>query len=148
MPVNQQQVRFAVAAFSSNTAATQAAYELQIAGITAGDISYLGLRTVLGSVSARLHALPFPGNTRPLACTEGVVAERVAQKLANGAQTLQAALETWLISRHALQLERAVENGELLVWVQLCSSEDERNAYRIMLSAGCTHVGVHDLVKF
>jgi hypothetical protein len=147
MPVGQQQLRFAVAAFSSKAAAMQAAHELQTAGIIAGDISYLGLQTVLGFVPARLHALPFPGNTRPFACTEGVVAERVAQRLENGAQTLRAALATWLIPRHALQLERAVENGELLVWVQLCSTEDEGNAYRIMLSAGCTLVGVHDLVR-
>lgn len=146
MSASQQQLRFAIAAFSSSSAAAKAAQDLQTVSRPAGSISYLGSRSALNARTSLLE-LPFPNNAQPLACTEGEVAQRLARKLDSGALTLQSALATWLIPRHALQLERAVENGEILVWVQLYDSEDEQNAYRILLSAGCTLVGVHDLVK-
>jgi hypothetical protein len=147
MSVGQHQLRFAVAAFSSKAAAMEAARELQVVAKPLSNICYLGLQTMLGQVPAGLQMLPFPGHVHVLACSKGFVAKRLAQKLEGGAQTLQDALATWLIPRHAQQLQRAVENGELLVWVQLCDSDDERSAYRILLAAGCTLVGVHDLVR-
>jgi hypothetical protein len=147
MPVCHQQLRFAIAAFSSGTAAAQAAQELTTAFGLADSVSHLAFRSALDAARSSLQDLPFPNNAQPLACTEGAIAQHLIQKLDGGALTLQTALSTWLIPRHALQLERAVEDGGVLIWVQLYNNEDERNAYRILLSAGCTLVGVHDLVK-
>jgi hypothetical protein len=147
MPARDQHLRFAIAAFSSSAAAARAAQELQTVDRPAESISRLALSSALDISRSSLKELPFPNNAEPLACTKGAIAQQLAQKLDSGAPTLQTALSTWLIPRHALQLERAVEDGGVLVWVELHDSEDERNAYRILLSAGCSLVGVHDLVK-
>ena len=74
------------------------------------------------------------------------MAERLSAKLAAGASSLQAALTTWLISRHAAQQQRAVEGGKIVVWVGLVDHDDEPRAYRTLLGAGCESVGVHDFV--
>jgi hypothetical protein len=43
-------------------------------------------------------------------------------------------------------LQQAVEEGKLLLWVQLFDNEDERRAYRSLLATSSNSVGVHDLV--
>ena len=71
---------------------------------------------------------------------------RLAWRLALGAPTLQSALAHWLIPRHAAQLQGAVDNGRIILWVQLFDNDDERRAYQSLLARSCNSVGVHDLI--
>ena len=139
-------LRFAVAAFKSWDAARRVSRELTPDQNSSGKVSYLGLHEVLETGAADLRKLPFPANTALVACSKGLVAERLATRLSSGAGSLQGALVTWLIPRHAAEIERTVEDGDVVVWVQLQDHEDERRAYRTLLAAGCNSVGVHDLV--
>jgi hypothetical protein len=36
----------------------------------------------------------------------------------------------WLIPRHAAQLQDAVTDGKIILWVKLFDNDDERRAYR------------------
>jgi hypothetical protein len=139
-------LRFAVAAFDTWADAQMATLELRSGSNFLCQISYLGLQDVLiGGPAPPLFDLPFPGSAAPIACSAGPIAERLAAKLTAGAPSLRAALSTWLIPRHAAQLQRAVESGKIVVWVGLVDDGDERRAYRTLLSARCHSVGVHDL---
>ena len=140
-------LRFAVAAFNTLDAAHTVALELTSISNPARKVSYLGLHEVLNAATADLQKLPFPANRALVACSEGVIAERLAARLDGGARSLRGALAIWLIPRHAAEIERAVENGDVVIWAQLQDNEDERRAYRTLLAAGCHSVGVHDLVR-
>jgi hypothetical protein len=140
-------LRFAVAAFDTWPEAQKAVQVLRSGQKPLSQISYLGLRDVLiGGPTQVLCDLPFPGNTARIACSAGPIADRLLAKLAMGASSLQAALTTWLIFRHAAQQQRAVEGRKIVVWVELVDHDDERRAYRTLLDSGCDSVGVHDLV--
>jgi hypothetical protein len=140
-------LRFAVGAFDTWADAQKAAQELQSASKPLSQISYLGLRDVLMSRPVQpLCDLPFPGSAGRIACSAGPIAERLSARLAGGAPSLQAAIAAWLIPRHAARLQRTVESGKIVVWVELGNHEDERRAYRALLAAGGDSVGVHDLV--
>ena len=139
-------LRFAVAAFDTWADAQMATQELRSGSTSLCQISYLGLRDVLtGGPALPLSDLPFSGNAAPIACSAGPIAERLSAKLTAGAPTLQAALTTWLIPRHAAQLQRAVGSGKIVVWVALVDHDDEQRANRTLLAARCNSVGVHDL---
>jgi hypothetical protein len=140
-------LRFAVAAFNTLNAAQTVSLELASIANSPGKVSYLGLHEVLDAGTAELQKLPFPVNRALVACSDGLVADRLAARLGGGAGSLREALATWLIPRHAAEIERAVENGDVIVWVQLQDDEEERRAYRTLLAAGCHSVGVHDLVR-
>jgi hypothetical protein len=140
-------LRFAVAAFNTLDAAQRASLEFASIPAAPSKLSYLGLHEVLDAGVANLQELPFPANRGLVACSKGLVAERLAARIGGGAKSLRGALATWLIQRHAAEIERAVENGDIVVWVQLQDNEDERRAYRTLLAAGCHSVGVHDLVR-
>jgi len=140
-------LRFAVGGFDTWADAQKAAQELRSGQKPLSQISYLGLRNVLISGSAQpLRDLPFPGNAAQIACSGGPIAELLVARLTTGAPSLQAAVATWLIPRHAAQLQRSVEKGKIVVWVELSDHDDERRAYRALLGAGSDSVGVHDLV--
>jgi hypothetical protein len=140
-------LRFAVAVFDTRAGAGKAAEELCSGSNPLCEISYLGLHNVVDGQSKQpLAKLAFAGNPAPIVCSAGPVEERLATRLQAGAPSLQAALAAWLIPRHAAQLQRAVDRGKIVLWVQLLDDADERRAYRALLAAGCTSVGVHDLV--
>ncbi|MFM9847944.1 MAG: hypothetical protein ACKVP3_12390 [Hyphomicrobiaceae bacterium] len=139
--------RFAVAGFNSWLEAQKTVDELRDRSKPPGDISYLGLRMALEGLPAlRLTDLSFPGNTARLACSAGHIADQLTARTTAGAPTLQAALCTWLIPRHAEQIQQTVDKGQIVVWVRLDDADDERRAYRALLAAGCGWVGVHDLI--
>lgn len=145
--IEHPEARFAVAAFGSWDATQRAVQELWSAVTPLTEISYLALRSVLADGPVHpLCDLVFAVNACSFACTPGPIADRLASRLAAGAPSLKAALGTWLIPRHAAQLESAVEKGEILMWVRLSDNEDEQRAYRTLLATGCNSVGVHDLV--
>jgi len=93
-----------------------------------------------------LRELPFQKSAELIGCTFGPVADRLAWRLALGAPTLQSALAHWLIPRHAAHLQGAVENGRIILWVQLFDNDDERRAYHSLLARSSNSVGVHDLI--
>jgi hypothetical protein len=139
-------LRFAVAAFDTWAEAQNATQVLRSGSKPLCQISYLGLRNVLSDgPRPPLRDLPFPGSTAPISCSAGPIADRLSAKLTAGALSLQAALTSWLIPRHAAQLQRAVESGKIVVWVALVDHDDEQSAYRTLLSAKCNSVSVHDL---
>lgn len=139
--------RFAVAAFDTLADAQKAGEQLCSGSSPLCDISYLGLqRVVTPGPALSYSSLPFPGNAAPLCCSPGPIADRLAARLGAGTRSLQAALTTWLIPRHAAQLQRTVDAGKIVLWVQLADHADEQRAYRTLTAAGCTTVGMHDLV--
>lgn len=140
-------LRFAVAAFETWADAHKVAQQLCAAPKPLCEISYLGLQGVLSAAPAHaLINLPFPGNTAPVVCSRGAIADLLAPRLNAGSPSLQAALLAWLIPRHAAQLQRTVDKGKIVLWVQLNDHADEQRAYRTLMASGCTSVGVHDLV--
>ena len=146
-------LRFAVATFDTGSGLRHALQNLQMEGLRNGAFSCLGMDDVLtgamvlpllpGAVSQQLN---FPGHLRPIGCTAGVLADRLEERLRAGAPTLQAALSHWLIPRHAGQIQHAVEQGMIVLWVRLFESEDEPIAYRSLLAGSSHSVGVHDLI--
>jgi hypothetical protein len=147
---DHQTLRFAVAAFDDPMELKRALHTLSARGKTLDDVSYVGLDRVLTDKTAEIErsfrTLCFPGNVHPIACTAGPVADRLAGQLQVGAATLDAALGRWLIARHAAHLQRAVEEGKILLWVQLFDNDDEKRAYLSLLATSANTVGVHDLV--
>jgi hypothetical protein len=144
---DQPGARFAVAAYGTWPALQKAVQELGSAAKPLTEISCLALRSVLvDGPEQPFHDLAFSANAQAFACTPGPIAERLAARLAAGVPSLQAALGTWLIPRHAAQLKNMAEKGKIVMWVRLHDSEDEQCAYRALLATGCNSVGVHDLV--
>ncbi len=143
-------LQFAIAAFDTSAEVEKALHALNAAGKALNDVTYLGLGRVLaektGEIRQTLRTLVFPGNVHPIACTAGPVADRLAGRLEVGAATLDTALSRWLIARHAAHLQKAVEDGKILLWVQLFDNDDERRAYESLLATSSNSVGVHDLV--
>jgi len=151
--INQPTLRFAVAAYDSWSGVHTTLQDLSAGGSTINDLNCLGLHRVLavGGTSAadqtlHLHALPFQKNPELISCTLGPVAECLAWRLALGASSLQVALSYWLIPRHAEELQNAVHDGRIVLWVQLFDNDDERRAYQSLLARSSNSVGVHDLI--
>jgi hypothetical protein len=78
-------------------------------------------------------------------CTAGLLADRLAERVNDGAASLQEALGLWLVSRHAARVQEAVEGGCLMLWIQLIDARDERRACTILLTHCLSAVEVHDL---
>jgi hypothetical protein len=146
--------RFAVASFENWSGIHTTLQDLSSGGSKPSDLTCLGLHRVLaqggGLTSAApsigLRELPFQNSPELIGCTFGPVADRLAWRLGLGAPTLQSALAHWLIPRHAAQLQGAVENGRIILWVQLFDNDDERRAYQSLLARSSNSVGVHDLI--
>jgi hypothetical protein len=142
-------LRFAIAAFDTWAEAQKALHALNIGGKALNDVSYLAQQRVLGNAATsdgRQTVHLFIGTGGGIYCSAGPVADRLAGRLALGATTLKAALGRWLIARHAAHLHQAVEEGKILLWVQLFDNDDERRAYQSLLATTSNSVGVHDLV--
>lgn len=141
-------LRFAIAAFDTWAEAQKALHTLNAGGKTLNNISYLAQKSVLGDAltSDDRQMVHLGGICGGIGCSAGPVADRLASRFASGATTMKAALGRWLIPRHAALLQQAVEEGKILLWVQLFDNEDERRAYQSLLATSSNSVGVHDLV--
>ena len=152
--INSSTSRFAVATFDSWSGIHTTLQDLGTGGSKLSDLNCLGLHRVLaqsGGLTAAapslgLRELPFQKNPELISCTSGPVADRLAWRLALGAPTLHSALAHWLIPRHAAQLQGAVQDGKIILWVQLFDNDDERRAYQSLLARSSNSVGVHDLL--
>jgi hypothetical protein len=142
-------LRFAVGTFDRWRDVQATVSELTAAGVAQSSFSCLGHRRVLGATAAdegmTLRELPFPGNREPIAGTAGPLSDRLAARLAAKSDTLASALGSWLIPRHAAQIEQAVAADKIILWVQLFDTADELRAYRSLLARSSNSVGVHDL---
>jgi hypothetical protein len=146
-------LRFAVATFDTGNGLRDALQALRQEGLSNDAFNCLALEEVLAAATslalltaAARQELHFPGHRRPISCTAGALADRLAERLDAGGSTLKAALGLWLIPRHAQQIQDAVEQGKIVLWVRLLDSEDEPLAYRALLAGSSHSVGVHDLV--
>lgn len=146
------QPRFAVATFETAGTLRDACERLRLEGLTSETLSCLGQQRVIADLAgvvalpAAAQVLAFPDSRQPICCTAGTLAQALAQRAGAGAASLQAALSHWLIPRHAAQLQAAVDQGRVVLWVQIVDSEAERRAYRSLLAGSSQSVGVHDLV--
>jgi hypothetical protein len=68
--------------------------------------------------------LHFERSRKQIACTAGELANALSGRLARGARSLADALDDWLGSNQAKQLERHLERGRLLLCVELRTPED------------------------
>ena len=146
--------RFAVATFETWDGLQKALDELVDSGSASQVFSCLGLPHVFESrpraLSDKLRSdreLKFASSPQSVCCTSGPLADCLMSRLNAGATTLGGALGHWLIPRHAADIQRAVLAGQIVVWVQLFDSTDERRAYDALLANSSRSVGVHDLVR-
>ena len=142
-------LRFAIAAFDTWAEVQKALQVLNAGGKALNDVSYLAQQRVLADAvtsNGRQTVHLFGGTDGGIGCSAGPVADRLAGRFASGATTIKAALGRWLIPRHAAHLQQAVEEGKILLWVQLFDNDDERRAYQSLLATSSHSVGVHDLV--
>jgi hypothetical protein len=142
-------LRFAIAAFDTWADVQKALQALNAGGKALNDVSYLAQHRVLADAmtsNSRQTVHLFGGTDGGIGCSAGPVAERLAGRFASGATTIKAALGRWLIPRHAAHLQQALEEGKILLWVQLFDNDDERRAYQSLLATSSHSVGVHDLV--
>lgn len=147
-------VRFAVGIFDTREGAAEGLRDLRLRGADLRAVSVIALERVFAhkafaeveqSAPAPLCTLAFPRNRAPICCTSGLLADCLAARQRLGASTLQQALGRWLVPRHAAHLGQAVDNGRILVWVQLFDADDERRACQSLLAHSSNSVGVHDL---
>lgn len=146
-------LRFAVATFDAESGLREALVGLRLEGLRDDAFNCLALDEVLARAmtiatlpQSKRHELAFSGQLRPISCTAGVLADCLDERLHAGAPTLKAALGEWLIPRHAGQIQDAVEQGKIVLWVRPLDSEEEALACRSLLALSSYSVGVHDLV--
>lgn len=153
MPERQTTLRFAVATFDTANGLRDALQDLRREGLSDDSFNCLALEDVFAAAAstalipaATVWTLRFPGHRRSISCTTGALAVCLAERVDAGVSTLKAALALWLIPRHAEQIQNAVEQGNIVLWVLLRESDDEPLAYRALLAGSSQSVGVHDLV--
>jgi hypothetical protein len=142
--------RFAVGTFTALDGVCEALRDLRVAGVDAKTLNFLGLhRTMAGATKhrfeLRLRELTLTRAGERVCCTAGPLADRLAERVNDGAASLQEALGLWLVPRHASRIQEAVEGGCLMLWVQLFDARDERRACTILLTHCLSAVEVHDL---
>jgi hypothetical protein len=147
-------LRFAVGTFATWQQLRDALQDVRLGGLTFDRFNCLALERVLvdeivaASFKQPVHIqkLAFPDNVEACGCTSGPLADRLAQRLQSGAPSLKDALGHWLIPRHAAHFQEAVEDGKILLWIQLADTDEERRAYQSLLANSSNSVGVHDLL--
>lgn len=146
-------LRFAVATFDTESGLRDALVGLRLDGLREDAFNCIALDEVLAGATmidilphSTRHELPFSGQLRRISCTTGVLADCLDERLHAGAPTLKAALGEWLIPRHAGQIQDAVEQGKIVLWVRPLDSEEEALACRSLLALSSYSVGVHDLI--
>jgi hypothetical protein len=86
--------------------------------------------------------LRFERSTQGMHCTRGEFAEELAARLAGGAHSLAEALQSWLSTDQAWQLQSHIEKGRLALWLRLRSSEDSGTVCGRLVQASPHMVGL------
>ena len=92
------------------------------ARIEAGEATAAAVQALLGQ-GVELH---FPGSQLRTYCTSGKLADALGRRQAEGARSLADALTGWLIHAQAVELQRQIDRGRLVAWLEL--SEPEHRA--------------------
>jgi hypothetical protein len=89
------------------------------ARIEAGEATAGAVRALLG------HGveLQFPGSRLRTYCTAGKIADALGRRQAEGARSLADALTGWLIHAQAVELQRQIDRGRLVAWLELSGAE-------------------------
>jgi hypothetical protein len=109
--------RFALGTFGTWKQLCGAVNELGTCGLALDRMNCLGLRrvfareTTIAPFQQPLRLLGFPRNSEPIACTSGLLHERLTDAAHAGAASLMDALAKWLLPRHAGYLQDTVEAG-------------------------------------
>jgi hypothetical protein len=150
-------LRFAVGIFESWDKLRGGVRDLGMRGLVVDNVNCLGLLRVFAretTIAAapwhqplRIRQFAFPGNSGPIACTSGPLAEHLGHAAQSGAVSLREALATWLLPRHADYFQDRVEAGNIQLWIPIASTGDERHACQSLLALSSGAVGVHDLVS-
>jgi hypothetical protein len=143
-------LRIAVAKFPDFWVARAATDELIATGIELAAITMVAdLRSLLGIprpalklASLREHSF---ADGRTLLCSETAFGRLIASRARDGAPSLSDALAGWMLPRHAGTLCVALEQQQVLVWVELHDPDDERTASLCLLRLSQGAVGVHDI---
>jgi hypothetical protein len=151
--VQSPKLRFVVATFETWPQLRTALRELHGRGAAFSSISYLALRPVFADTinawpreDRKVEELSFPGGQEPICCSAGPIADALAERLRAQAPSLQSALSHWLIPRHAAHFQKAIGNGQIILWVQIFDADGEVHASQSLLASAANAVGVHDLV--
>jgi hypothetical protein len=153
--VESAPARFAVGDFQTWDAAGETLRGLSALGVKMDAISMLGLRRLFlleaGSQhmpARQLRELAFGQSPDVVCCTPGILAERLDGGLAKGAATVGNAFSRWLPPQAAQRIQQSINDGLLLVWVQVFDANDERRACTGLLTFCLNGVEVHDLLPF
>lgn len=145
--------RFAVGDFKSWDAVAETLGGLRSLGVKTDAISFLGSRQhFVDGAAARLGAAPevreltYRRGPNVVCCTPGVLAERLAGGPGKDAGSLGDALSRWLMPEAARRIQRSIDDGVLLMWVQIFDADDERRACTGLLTYCLSGVEVHDFV--
>jgi hypothetical protein len=150
-------LRFAVGIFDSWERLRGGVRDLGTRDLRIDHVNCLGLLRVFArqaTVGAapwnqllRIREFALPGNSGPIACTSGPLAERLGHAAQVGAASLGEAFATWLLPRHADYFQERVEAGDIQLWVHIANTDDERHACQSLLALSSGTVGVHDFIS-
>ena len=83
-----------------------------------------GTAEVISAFLAETTELPFAIPTQKVRCTSGVLAQSLVARSAGGAQRLAGALGAWISREHANALQRHLEVGRLVLWLEIARPRD------------------------
>ena len=146
--------RFAVGAFDNWQQLSEALEDLRGREFMLQSLNCLALKQVFsGKViltpsqePVAIERLVFSSQPEEICCTSGPLATCLCASIEAGATNLKDALGLWLIPRHAAYLQRTVEERNILLWLEVPDSDQERSACQSLLATSSGPVGVHDLV--
>jgi hypothetical protein len=147
-------LRFAVGTFAAWQQLSETLQDVRLRGLSPGRFSCLALRRVFtGNIRISpfhepvgVQMLAFPNNREPIGCTYGQLAACLGERLRSGVPSLKDALGHWLVPRHAAYFQEAVDGGNILLWIQVATADEERRAGFSLLANSSNSVGVHDLI--
>jgi hypothetical protein len=150
-------LRFAVGIFDSWERLRGGVRDLGTRDLRIDDVNCLGLLRVfarqatVGAASwnqlLRIREFAFPGNSGPIACTFGPLAERLGHAAQVGAASLGEAFATRLLPRHADYFQERLEAEDIQLWVHIANTDDERHACQSLLALSSGTVGVHNFIS-
>jgi hypothetical protein len=150
----QPKLRFVVGTFDNWPQVRDALRDLRTRGLVLDSFNCLALEHQFGGKiilapdqePVAVQTLPFAQSSEAMACTQGPLADRLMERIGSGARSLKDALGRWLIPRHAVHFQNAIEAGKILLWIRVTDADDERRANQSLLAHSSNSVGVHDLV--
>ncbi len=89
--------------------------------------------------------LSFLEEPKELGCADGQLVHQIARRIDQGISSFAEALSLWMMKRQAERFADDIRQGRLLLWVNVATPEQERQACMSLLAAKSGRVEVHDL---